>query len=480
MMKSRWNGCFFGSDCRQAIISSVHSSNTNSKKGDSECDVSGKLSKPTKEMPEGRNQIDGNLRNKKTDDRRTLTARFFNGDSKKSSANKNAPVEVAKLEGRLTSEGNSTQIKTVPRSAFDILLDARRRSNVHSYSKIQNEINRKKALTRSATANPSTARTTVSTVPSSSILLKTSQEVLTRRKTEDFSSLLERSATDKYRRDSAPNNNYTLDERLGKPSNALLAIEDVDKNEINRSSSSKVDMVRAEDEANQKRVTLNAVSNSGPSTIMQREVIYDQRNAHTTRSASQPIIKFDALEAANELSLELRASREVNKDLLEKLAKSEREVHDLKIQLQLQEPTIEARIASRMADFVTNVKLKELSKERNVKESIDTSERRQVADNDGSTTKTVEDWLNEIEGTGLEPLSPETIRLNCERMMSYVKEHGCRTSNGNAEMITSKVNMCSIIVLLLEWSHRSIIHRKLQERSAVLCKLKTCRYQYYN
>lgn len=40
--------------------------------------------------------------------------------------------------------------------------------------------------------------------------------------------------------------------------------------------------------------------------------------------------------------------------------------------------------------------------------------------------KGLDDLLNEIEGNGPVPLSPNTIRKNCDRMMDHVRENGCQ------------------------------------------------------
>uniref|UniRef100_A0A0M3HSF5 SAP domain-containing protein n=1 Tax=Ascaris lumbricoides TaxID=6252 RepID=A0A0M3HSF5_ASCLU len=42
-------------------------------------------------------------------------------------------------------------------------------------------------------------------------------------------------------------------------------------------------------------------------------------------------------------------------------------------------------------------------------------------------TKSLESLLKELEGKGPKPLSPDSIRKNCDRIMEYVKEYGCST-----------------------------------------------------
>ncbi|VDD86479.1 unnamed protein product [Enterobius vermicularis] len=122
------------------------------------------------------------------------------------------------------------------------------------------------------------------------------------------------------------------------------------------------------------------------------EVIYDQpftgtENAKTIQVPLAPI-------SPRILVAQLASFKELNQQLAVKLAKAERDAQLFRLQLSLLNENNEAEVEGR---------------------------------NDVETLReeALEALLKEQEGNGLRPLSPASIRKNCDRMLQFVKEYGC-------------------------------------------------------
>ncbi|KHN74551.1 hypothetical protein Tcan_08607 [Toxocara canis] len=148
------------------------------------------------------------------------------------------------------------------------------------------------------------------------------------------------------------------------------------------------------------------------------------------------------------LIAELCALKDLNRELIAKLARSERSLQSLRIQLELHEKSSEAMFASKLADAVEQIKFNQPNA--NLKdEALAVCKMKpppEKIEKKNGRIQPLESLLEELEGKGPKPLSPNSIRKNCDRIMEYVKEYGCSFDDEETEKekeLKQEVRICS-------------------------------------
>uniref|UniRef100_A0A158R4V9 Protein kinase domain-containing protein n=1 Tax=Syphacia muris TaxID=451379 RepID=A0A158R4V9_9BILA len=152
----------------------------------------------------------------------------------------------------------------------------------------------------------------------------------------------------------------------------------------------------------------------------------DNQNVHTVQI---PVISTNP----RILIAQLASVKDLNHQLALKLAKAERDIQTYQVQLELMGKDNEAKVASKVADVVANIKLRNCDPEL-LKKFPFTNPIAKNTGNNRIRQQTLENLLKELEGKGPKPLSPETVRKNCSKIMEFVQKFGCSIkSDSNTE-----------------------------------------------
>uniref|UniRef100_A0A914ZJR1 Nucleoprotein TPR n=1 Tax=Parascaris univalens TaxID=6257 RepID=A0A914ZJR1_PARUN len=343
-----------------------------------------------------------------------------------------------KLFGESSSErersaplGSSSSVPcTVPRSAFELLLETRRRAGAEEGSERRSGTQRASSTPQETSTGSSSSRLP-DTIPSSYVLLRQSQEILSKRRREEQNRNKEtavlRASSFTLCRSKASDGGLTGIERR-------IADEMVQTKVDGRT----VVQMGGEEQKNQNissTAMLKPLQLLDPS-ISQTRLTADDFTVKRTANYRESDADNGAVEIievpVNEtnpkmLVAELCALKDLNRELILKLARSERDLQSLRIQLELHDKSSEAKFASKLADAVERVKLNKPNPDLK-DEALTTcrvSPSREKKEQKNGQTKSLETLLKELEGRGPKPLSPGSIRKNCDRIMEYVREYGC-------------------------------------------------------